>query len=251
MQHGRRTSRFARKLGCASLVALAIGLPLAASHAAIYKYTDRAGVTHYSDSYGSVPSAYRDQVRDVADDMQAMTGFNVIEGLNGGPSAARKADDPQRSSGPQLGGGEMLRGLLGSLGFGVVLMLLIAVPIALVVGGLILQLAFRIAGADPPGLGRAVAILFVQGLAGGAVGGLTAGFARAMGIDQAVLASASLAVAGTSCLLSWLANAAVLTGMADCSFLRALWVCVVHTVLVVLLVLGPIVAIAALVRFAG
>jgi hypothetical protein len=236
-----------RGWGSALLVVLAIGTSFASAQAAIYKYTDRHGVTHYSDSYESVPAAYRDQVRDVAGDIDDMTGFNVIEGLNGDHSQARDSGDSSARFGASLGGAEMLRGVLSGLGFGVVLLLLVAIPIVLVIGGLILQLACRIGGADPPGLGRAVAILFVQSLAGGAVSAVANGFASALQIDQAALATAAFAVGGVSFVLSWLVNAAILTAMAGCDFLRAIWVCVVHTVLTFLLVLGPIAAFVALV----
>lgn len=239
--------RALRRWGPSVLFALAISTPFTSAQAAIYKYVDRHGISHYSDSYASVPAAYRDQVRDVAGDVEGLPRFNVIEGLNGGPSDTPDSDDSSGGFGTGFPGADMLAGVLRGLGFGVVLLFLLAIPILLAIGGLILQLACRIGGADPPGLGRAIAILFAQSIAGGAVGAIANGFALALGLDQATAAPAAMAVGGVTFLLSFLANAAILSAMASCDFLRALWVCVVHTLLIVLLVLGPIAAIAGLV----
>ena len=238
------------KLARLALLALTIGLLAPSAKAAIYKYTDDYGVTHYSDSYGSVPEAYRDQVRDVAPEMENMTGFNVVEGLNGG-GAAGQSSDPAMPMASGFPSGEMLGAILGGLGIGVILILLVAIPIVLAVGGLILQLACRLAGADSPGLGRAVAILVVQGLAGAAVGAVSSGFVMALGVDEDPTLGASLGIGGASFILSWLVNAAVLTGMMDCDFPRALWVCVVHTLLIFVLVLVPVLLVGGLAFLQG
>ena len=75
MRYRHQTLSFVRGPGSVLLLAFAIGLAFTSAQAAIYKYTDRHGVTHYSDSYESVPAAYRDQVRDVAGDIDDMTGY--------------------------------------------------------------------------------------------------------------------------------------------------------------------------------
>lgn len=243
--------------------------------AAIYRYVDANGVAHFSDAYAAVPERYRDQVTDVSETTGRGTGFQVVEGLNGGQQAAPGAVDEEsdaswldfawpeseRESGDSSavleavgvdaagGPAAAAKQLASSFGIWIVLVVLLFVALFLAIGGLILKLACRIAGAEPPSLGRACVILLAQSIVGSAVGG----FVNLVGVrgvggggaEEASLV-VSLLVAGISMLLSWFVGAAVLHAMTDIGFLRSLWVGVVHTGLVLALILVPIVGVVGL-----
>ncbi len=138
-------------------------------------------------------------------------------------------------------GAEMLSGVLESLGFGVILLCLLAIPALYVVSALIFKLSCRIGGEEPPGLGRACAILFLQSIVGSAVGAAVNGVGMGLGIEQSVVAA--IAVGGASSILSWMANAGILTSMMSYGFLRSMWIGFLHTLLVIVMIGGPIGAI--------
>jgi len=237
-----RAGAFGSLVALAGLVALVVLLSAAEAGASIYKYVDRSGVTHYTDSLSQVPGEYRNQVEDITGEVDGM-GFNVVEGIDGAAPKDGKAGEgegvdlelPEGS----LPGGEAASQLLDNFGFGIVLLILLAIPALYVVSALILKLACRLGGEEPPGLGRACLVLFVQGVAGTAVGAAFGGIGMLIGIEEAgVAVSAGLSV--VSALCSWLANAAVLSSMLSCAFVRALWIGVIHTVLVLVIVAVPI-----------
>jgi len=212
----------------------------------IYRYVDDAGVTHFSDSPHAVPDRYRWQLRDVAAEVGNQTGFQVVPGLDGNqPDEEVEVD----ASGAALFGfdaasGDGAQALLGSLGGWVILILLLALPLLMAIGGMILKLACRLAGADPsPSLGRACVILFAQSIAGSVAGGLVNVVTAGATGDEPGMAAA-FAIAVGSGLLSWVVGAAVLNGMTGYGMGRSLWVGVVHTGLVLVLIFGPIAAVA-------
>ena len=225
-----------------------VGLFATSAHAIIYKYADHDGVTHYSDSIASVPFEYRDQVRDISNEMDDLTGFRVVDGLNeDSPGAdARGEKDFNFDFGGDLDPDEMAEALIDKLGLGIILLVLLALPLLYVISASILKLACRIAGTDPPSLGRACGILFAQGIAGAAVGGATAGLGFALGIDETASIVESVVLNGASSVISWLASAGILTAMMGYGFLRSLWVGILHTILLVVLVGGPIVGVLAI-----
>lgn len=233
----------------------AVLLWAAAAGARVYKYLDRNGDAHYTDSLQQVPLEYRNQVRDISPEMQDMTGLQVVPGQKsqGGSSPDEGAgtgdlgDLPDASDLADLtGDGGAIAGLLDSLGFGVILLALLLIPVFFVVSALIFRLACRLAGEEPPGLGWACVILLAQGLAGGAVGGIVGGVGGATGIGAGSVAG-SLAVGGLSSLLSWMVNAGVLVAMAGYGFLKSMWIGFLHNLLAVVMIGVPI----ALVVFIG
>ena len=155
-------------------------------------------------------------------------------------------------SGLDFEGGDMASDLVQSLGFGIVLLFLLAVPLIWVVSALIFKLACRMAGEDPPGIGRACGILLAQGLCGSAVGAAVGGVGGAvLGVDASVSIAGSVAVGGASTILSWMANAGILVSMMGYGFGKCLWVGVLHTLLVLVMVGGPIGVIAVIAMVAA
>jgi hypothetical protein len=228
-------------------------LAASTADATVYKYVDRNGVSHYTDSISSIPAQYRDQVEDITDDLARMDGFRVVPGVAGEkpPAAAAQEDEGLGVDAPDfdlgdLPGGEGAAGILESLGFGVILLVLLAIPVLWVVSALVFKLACRFAGEEPPGLGRACGILFAQGLCSSAVGAGVSGLGMAMGVQESASIGAALAVSGASTLLSWMAGAAILVSMMGYGFLKSMWIGFLHTLLVVVLIGGPIGALIAI-----
>lgn len=227
------------------LGALAAALAPAAL-ATVYKYVDRNGVSHYSDSVSSIPAEYRHQVKDITDALARMDGFRVVQGVDG--EAPPPAQDEEAGmempdfdlGGLDFGGENVATDLIESLGFGIILLGLLALPVLWVVSGLVLKLSCRIAGEEPPGLGRACGILFAQGLCGSAVSAAVGGVGMVMGIDETASIASSIAVSGASTLLSWLANAGLLAAMMGYAFVKSMWIGFLHTLLVIVMIGGPI-----------
>ena len=245
---------FSRRVLSIALLALGLALLASTAQAGIYKYVDRDGASHYTDSLSQVPFEYRAQARDISPEMDEMTNFRVVPGLNDDSPGAQQRDDEFTSNFDgdfeavdlDLGDFEsdMVEGILDSLGFGVILLFLLAIPVLYVVSALIFKLSCRIAGEEPPGLGRACGILLAQGLAGSAVGAAVSGIGMALGIDENVSIAASVAVGGSSSLISWRVSAAILQSMMSYGFLRSMWIGVLHTLLILVMIGGPIGAIA-------
>ena len=203
----------------------------------------------------SIPDEYRNQVRDITDEMAQMDGVRVIPGVEGEkprpPDESEQTDPIFDLSGLDFEGGDVASGLIESLGFGIVLLFLLAIPVIWVVSALIFKLACRMAGEDPPGIGRACGILLAQGLCGSAVGAAVGGMGAVLGVDASVSIAGSVAVGGASTILSWMANAGILVSMMGYGFVKCLWVGVLHTLLVVVMVGGPIGVIAVIAMVAG
>jgi hypothetical protein len=230
-------------------VAGLLGIVAGVAEATIYKYVDRNGVGHYTDSISSIPAEYRDQVEDITDDLARMDGFRVVPGVGGEtPPGAQQGDEGLDAEAPDfdlggfdLAGGEgAAAGILESLGFGVILLALLAVPLLWVLSALVFKLACRIAGEEPPGLGRACGILLAQGLCSSAVGAAVGGLGMVMGIEESASIVGGLAVSGASTVLSWMAGAGILVSMMGYAFLKSMWIGFLHTTLVIVLIGGPI-----------
>ena len=231
------------------LLPLLIGMSVLAlereAEAQIYRYVDANGVTHYSDSFASVPFEYRDQVTDITGEMDQIGAVNVVEGLNDPPAGAGDEFDPDVEFDEEAIGAEIAEGLIDSMGFGIVLIVLLAIPLFYLANAGILKLACRLAGADPPSFGRACGIIFVQGMAGSAVGAATVGMGLAFGIDETASIAESIVLNLSSFVLSIFVYAGILTAMMGYDFLKSLWAEVIQMVLAVVLVVGPILAIVA------
>lgn len=246
-----------RAAGLLPLLLFGVGLVLAGpAEARIYKYVDRNGEAHYTDSLQQVPLEYRRQVRDISPEVDAMTGLRVLEGA-GEDAGKRSADDAGGLDASldtldlemaQLGdGSDLMAGLLESVGYGVILLVLLAIPVLYVVSALIFRMACRVAGEDPPSLGRACGILLAQAFAGGAAGAAVSGIAMAMGIDASASMGASGAVNLAGSLLSWMVNAAILSAMMSYGFLKSMWIGFLHTLLTLVMIGVP----AGLLAFVG
>ena len=72
-----------------------------------------------------------------------------------------------------------------------------------------------------------------------------------LGVGASVSIAGSVAVGGASTILSWMANAGILVSMMGYGFVKCLWVGVLHTLLVVVMVGGPIGVIAVIAMVAG
>ena len=96
--------------------------------------------------------------------------------------------------------------------------------------------------ARDPWADDSAAILFLQSIVGSAVGAAVNGVGMGLGIEQS--AGAAIAVGGASSILSWMANAGILTSMMSYGFLRSMWIGFLHTLLVIVMIGVPIGVIA-------
>lgn len=256
----RRTTLVSVSVLTLVFLALAcLSLGTGAAHAEIYKYVDRNGVTHYSDSVSSVPRKYRDQVRDITDELDDMTGFRVVRGANGGSRAGSNEPGAKpsivladlSSFGSDFDAQEAAQKLLESLGFGIILIVVLAVPILYCISAVILRLACRLAGAEAPTFGRACGVLFVQTIAGMALGAASAGIGVSLGVGESASIGSSIALSAASSAASWMVNAGLLSSLTGIAFMRSLWVGILHTILTLVLVGAPVAALVAIFLFLG
>jgi hypothetical protein len=237
---------------------MSVALWAAAAGAEVYRYVDDKGVPHYSDSVESIPDRYRDQVADISAELEARPGIHVIPGMDGpADGAAEEAGTGSEAGsglaesfsfdvGDEQGMGAAAEQLWAPFGVPLILGILLLIPISLLISALILMLACKLAAPDTPGLGRAVAIVFVQGLVGTAVNGAMLGVALAVGVTDDGSAG-SLVFDLVSGLAALAAYAGVLSAMSELGFGRALWVVVVYLILAVVVVAVPIAIILLLI----
>ena len=223
--------RTLRILALAALCAL-LSAPAAGK---IYRWVDDEGGTHYSDNIEAVPPEYVYQLDEVSERLDELGGFQVVRTESAEAEAPAPSEEGGLFSGE--GPGEAFQGMAAALGAWILFIAVLALPLFLVVGGAVLRLACRIAGADPPTLGRACLILVAQSIAGSMAGGLVNTIS--LGGEQPGVVTA-LAMGAGSSVLSWIVGAAVLNAMQGYGMARSLWVGVVHTGLVIVLVLVPI-----------
>ena len=222
-----------------------VGAWSATAQARIYNYVDRHGVSHYSDSFSSIPDEYRDQVREVGDELARMDRFQVT---GGGGSSERL--DPGAAflelAALDLEHGDRAAEMLRQLGFVPLLLFLLGILVILLLSAGILKLACRLAGEAPPGMGRACCVLLAQMLAGFVVGAAVGSGAVWLGIGESVSILASVAVGSTSTVLSWAANAGILTAATGYGFLTCLWVGVLNFLLMLVIVGVPVAVVAVI-----
>jgi hypothetical protein len=221
----RTPSAFLRPLGpcrargsafVATLVLLAVVAGPASAN--VFRWVDASGTPHFSDRPEDVPPEYRDQLEDggAAASPQATSRFVVVPGLNNVPEdgapvqpideAAFEAEALAALSDFEQGGGRLTPDI-GSLlkqgapfVAGAIGVALVALGIVLAIAALILKLACRICGEEPPGLGKGMGIVLLQSLAVGALGFLVAlltmGSGSALQVQSAQFGTGVLIQAG-------------------------------------------------------
>ncbi len=152
--------------------------------AKIYHWVDGAGTPHFSDRVEDVPPAYRDQIEDYQEELEANSRVNIIEGLNQtGPSSGaapgKGADKRARPSAmPEIGNlpdfasdpTEFVEKLRGPMIAIVVVLSLVLLGFILAFMSMALLLSCRFVGQASPGFAKAYGIVIVQFLAGLVVG---------------------------------------------------------------------------------
>jgi hypothetical protein len=239
-----------------------LGLTASPAVGEVYRYVDDNGVPHFSDSVGSIPSRYRSQVVDISEELKAEPGINVIPGLDqsvtGGkdgtgsnaglqPDAtAELAKSFDFGAGDQQAMAAVAEQMWSRFGLLLLVGLLLIIPIGLLIGAFILTLACKLASSETLGLGRACAIVFVQGLVGTAVNALMAGVALGFGLAAGGV-GAAVGLNVVSLLASLAAYAGVLASMSELAFVRAVWVTIVCWLLSLLMIVIPIAIVMLLV----
>ena len=71
----------------------------------------------------------------------------------------------------------------------------------------------------------------------------------ALGIDESAGIATSVAVSGASSILSWMANAGLLVSMMGYGFGKSMWIGFLHNLLVIVMIGGPIGALALIGMF--
>ncbi len=236
----------------AGLLALALGFVLALAapaSAAIYKWVDENGTTHYTDRIEGVPPEFRPDA--MSQDDLASIPFNQLDGLNVLPGEADGTDAgtvPMSADPAELQAqlDAFLEGAGASLLAGFALALLVMAGLVFALMAWMLLIACRVVGEDSPGFKKAYGIVIVQTLAGMLA---APGMILVAGTPDPTDVGAALRFQAATVALSVMINALVLRGMLTDSATRALVVAVV-TILVSLgigLVLGLGVALLALV----
>jgi hypothetical protein len=152
--------------------------------AKIYHWVDSAGTPHFSDRVEDVPPAYRDQIEDYQEELEASSRVNIIEGLNqpdpssgaapgegtdwgAGPTAMPDIGQlPDFASDPTAFV-EKIRGPMIAI---VVVLSLLLLGFILAFMAMALLLSCRLIGQASPGFAKAYGIVIVQFLAGLVVG---------------------------------------------------------------------------------
>jgi Domain of unknown function (DUF4124) len=188
------------------LASLALGwlaLAATAADADVYKWVDDGGSTHYADSPYGVPERYRGRIVVVEQAEGSPTAADAMaqdpapeQGLAdpafAGAGAKNAGIDPQASPSGDPGQGadpselaalaqngrfpvlDLARQFLANGGAAMIAAVVVGVLVALVLGlalsALVLGQACRWAGVEPPGFARAMAVVFVAGIASSAPG---------------------------------------------------------------------------------
>jgi len=200
------------------VMTLALAVVAGPASADVFRWVDASGTPHFSDRPEDVPPEYRDQLEDggAAAAPKATSRFVVVPGLNNEPEdgvavqpideATFEAEAWAALNDPDQGGGGLTPdfGQLLKKGApfvaGAIVVALIAIAIAFAIAALILKLACRICGEDPPGLGKGMGIVMLQSLAVGAlgfiVGLLTMGSGAGLEVQSAQFGAGVLIQAG-------------------------------------------------------
>jgi len=209
-----------------------LGLTASPAVGEVYRYVDDKGVPHFSDSVGSIPSGAKDG-----------TGADAGLRPDAGAELAKSFDF---GAGGEQGMAAVAEQMWSRFGLLLLVGVLLFIPIALLLGAFILILACKLAAPETPGLGRACAVVFVQGLVGTAVNGAMAGAALGLGLSEGGV-GAAVGLNVVSLLGSLAAYAGVLSAMTELGFGRALWVTVVCWLLSLVMIVVPIAIVTFLV----
>ena len=241
-----------RRRRAAALGALALGVVLALAApggAAIYKWVDEKGTTHYTDRIEGVPPEFRPDA--MSQDDLATIPFNQLDGLNVLPGEADGTDagtlpmstDPAEMQ-AQLDAFIEEAGASLMAGFALAVLVMAGLVFALMAW--MLLIACRVVGEDGPGFKKAYGIVIVQTLAGMLA---APGMILVAGTPDPTDMGAAIRFQAATVALSVIINALVLRGMLTDSASRALVLAVV-TILVSIgigLVLGVGIALLAVV----
>jgi hypothetical protein len=222
------------------LVVAALALPSLAS-AAVYRWVDEAGITHYSDRIEDVPPALRGAYMEGDSHVPAGGNFQLVPGLNGPqtgpdgkplPAAQQRPLDEKAlmdlAAAAREDGGPSPDAILAALGGSIALALGIGVALLLVgiaVAALFLVLACRLCREEKPRFARAFGTATLQILAAIPVGLVL--FLILGPPPHGVALQAGQAGVG------FLVNAGVVRGLLVPSFGKAALVTLVATVLTI------------------
>lgn len=229
-------------------VALALALLMGAEgvSAKIFHWVDKTGTPHFSDRVEEVPPAYRDQIVDYDEELEASSRVNIIEGMNqafpgappgegveyGAPPSAMPAmsDLPDFAADPTA----LMEELWGP-------MMVVAVVIALVLFGFLLAFmamallaGCRLVGQTSPGFKKAYGIVIVQVLAGMVAG---SGAVAIVGQPDISDMGAMLRLQALNMGIGLLVYAVVLRGMLCDSMGKSIGLAIVEVLVLVALTL--------------
>jgi hypothetical protein len=157
-----------------ALSMVTVALLVSAAHGVhaqeVYQYTDGAGRTHFTDSYGSIPERYRERAVLLDPSREGARSVVIVPSQSGaerdGEQAAQRAEAARgenvlsafrRGAGAGLSTGALLLFMLGGLTVGLCLC------------AAILKLACHMANEESIAFGKAVLVSIVMGLANAAV----------------------------------------------------------------------------------
>ncbi len=243
-------------------------LAAGAASAEMWRYTDDAGVTNFTDSLERVPPAYRDEAREITGALEAR-GSVIVPGLNDHsdglapgetlPSygeappedydefAGFEGEEPELDEILELMreqgfGGKEAAAVVG-LGLGaIVAFMIFCLPIVVSINALYLMLACKIVLPETPGFGRAFWIGVVQMGASIATGIFTGICSAIIGLTTPDILDSPL-VSLASFALSVGINASLFSRMLGISMGRALLLMFTQLVLIFASVLLPAIAI--------
>jgi hypothetical protein len=189
----------------------------------MYRYTDKHGRTHFTDSYYEVPEQYRDQIEDIGADYAEGGRLSVLPGFGEQPGAKAAADKKKGKKDAKAGGAAGFKegfekGFTSVTGVApgavspglLIFAALLAFFVMLAIGGGILKTACNIANERPLALSHAMLVVVIQGLASG-----LASFALNLTLSIVGQPSPTLALVGAVAgfTTSTVVNAAVLKGL--------------------------------------
>jgi len=242
-----------------------------AAQAEVYRWEDDAGDTHYADSFHAVPEAYRGGAEEITDALSAPISLlpsqkdaNQEEAQDGegfDSSLGGEAEPGQEEEAPEFdfafpkdeGGqpdfkaifdkavGDVSGLKLVGMVLGMLLFFAIFFFVMILISGVILKWACAIVGEDV-GLGRAMLVSFLQGLAA-FFAGIGFGFVGAVVMGEPTVGQA-LGLQAISLIAGLLIDALVIRLMICQSYLKSLAITLLRLILIFVLTI-------ALVLFVG
>ena len=227
-------------------VVIALGLLLGTSlaqgaAAQIFHWVDDTGTSHYTDRLEEVPPRYRNDVADIEEALREET-VNQASGRVDpvAPAAHQEPEEPALPEGFDPAALEELQAMmeqdggiarmLGAMGAGLIVLgllgFLVGIGVVTAFSSLMLILACRLVGAEPPGFVKGMGIAGAQLVANVAVGVV---LALVIGLER----SQGAAFQGASFAWSFVIYAGLLHALHGTGFGTSLLVSVVATVLAV------------------